>query len=66
MKTTGRIVQCNKCWHRFRGKGASRVMRKMLFFFCPPCWSNRNACEELMFKATSRRVPVDGPGSAIQ
>jgi hypothetical protein len=43
----GRKVICNACL-QWTVQGASRVMRKMLFFFCPTCWSDRRACEVLM------------------
>jgi hypothetical protein len=48
-----RPVKCNKCFHIFRGKGMSRVMRKILFHFCAKCWRDRNACEELMRKVAA-------------
>jgi hypothetical protein len=43
-----RALLCNKCVHVFRGGGQGRVMRKILFFFCDKCWTNRQACEEFM------------------
>lgn len=49
-----RAVKCNHCGKKFRGLGASRVMRKMLFLFCPRCWSDRRSCEIFM-DAASRR-----------
>jgi hypothetical protein len=45
----GRKIVCNKCAHK-TVKGAARVFGKLLFFFCPRCWANRLACEELMRK----------------
>jgi hypothetical protein len=48
-----RKILCYRCVKIFRGKGASRVMRKVLFHFCPKCWRNREACEEHMRKATA-------------
>ena len=43
----GRPITCNRCEHK-TVKGAARVMRKVLFFFCPKCWHDRGACEEFM------------------
>ena len=43
----GRKIPCNRCGHN-TVKGAARVMRKILFFFCPECWADRKACEEQM------------------
>ncbi len=45
----GRKIVCNKCGHR-TVKGAARVMRKLLFFFCPSCWADRRSCEQFMAK----------------
>ena len=47
----GRKIHCNKCIH-VTVKGAARVMRKVLFFFCPVCWSDRRSCEIFMDQAT--------------
>lgn len=43
-----RPITCNMCAKVFRGAGASRVLRKVLFFFCPRCWVNRMLCEAFM------------------
>lgn len=43
----GRKVTCNGCL-RPTVKGVSRVMRYILFFFCPACWAHREECEEHM------------------
>jgi hypothetical protein len=43
----GRKIKCNGCLH-VTVKGAARVMRKVLFFFCPDCWSDRRKCEIMM------------------
>lgn len=40
----GRKITCNGCCHK-TVKGQARVMRKILFFFCPKCWADRRACE---------------------
>jgi hypothetical protein len=34
-------------------------MRRILFHFCSPCWSDRRACEEQM-NAVTGPVPVKG------
>ena len=51
-KLIGRKITCNKCGQK-TVKGAARVMRKVLFFFCPDCWRDRRACEVLMDKSTA-------------
>lgn len=51
-KLVGRLILCNRC-ERKTVKGAARVMRKVLFFFCPKCWEDRRACEVFMDKATA-------------
>jgi hypothetical protein len=43
----GRKIECCGC-HRATVKGAARVMRKVLFFFCLECWADREKCEEWM------------------
>ena len=49
----GRKIVCNHCCHR-TVKGAARVMRKVLFFFCPDCWMRKRAeCNEQMMKVTA-------------
>ena len=48
----GRKIICNHC-ERKTIKGAARVMRKVLFFFCPQCWRNRDACENQMRSVTA-------------
>lgn len=49
----GRKIECNGCGgHTVTGAG--RVMRKILFFFCPDCWADRRACEELMDRVSRR------------
>lgn len=50
-RLVGRKITCNRCCHK-TVKGQARVMRKVLFFFCPKCWANRRACEEQMIAAT--------------
>jgi hypothetical protein len=47
----GRKITCNRCAHK-TVKGTARVMRKVLFFFCPKCWADRHACELQMNRAT--------------
>ncbi len=47
----GRKITCNRCCHK-TVKGQARVMRKILFFFCPKCWADRRACEIHMHKAS--------------
>jgi len=47
-----RPLVCNLCVHVFRGGGASRVMRKVVFFFCDGCWRNKGACEAWMRAVT--------------
>jgi hypothetical protein len=54
-----RPILCAKCNSIFRGKGTSRVMRKLLFFFCAKCWRDRDACEELM-----RSIAAPGKAAA--
>lgn len=54
----GRRVTCNFCLQQ-TVQGASRVMSSLLFFFCPSCWRNREACEEHMRRAAR----VDGSTS---
>lgn len=48
-----RKIVCSHCSKVFLGRGASRVMRFVLFHFCPRCWMNRKACEEQMAAATA-------------
>jgi hypothetical protein len=50
----GRKIKCNGCGHT-TVTGAGRVMRKIVFFFCPKCWKDRRGCE-LQMDAASRRV----------
>ena len=45
----GRKILCNRCLH-LTVKGTARVMRKVLFFFCPDCWTQRRECEIQMDK----------------
>ena len=45
----GRKIVCNHCC-RTTVKGAARVYKKLLFFFCPECWRDRRGCEEQMRK----------------
>lgn len=47
---TGRRILCDKCVTVFRGAGMTRVMRKVVFQFCPRCWSNRGSCEAHMVR----------------
>jgi hypothetical protein len=42
-------VLCSGCEH-LTVKGTTRVMKKLLFFFCPDCWRDRRACELIMIK----------------
>jgi hypothetical protein len=45
---SGRQITCNHCGHK-TVKGAARVSRKILFFFCPRCWfDRREGCNSLM------------------
>ena len=53
-RQVGRKVICMRC-ELPTVKGAARVMRKLLFFFCPKYWSDREACEQHM-QAVSRRA----------
>jgi hypothetical protein len=48
----GRKILCCGCNH-LTVKGVSRVMRKVLFFFCPECWEDRRACEIQMDKVSA-------------
>jgi hypothetical protein len=48
----GRKIVCNGCGHT-TVKGAARVMRKLLFFFCPSCWEDRRACEQQMDRVSA-------------
>jgi hypothetical protein len=50
----GRKITCNMC-ERKTVAGASRVMRKVLFFFCPGCWFDRRSCEIFMDRVSARR-----------
>ena len=43
-----RPIGCHRCSRVFREGGVGRVMRKLVFFFCPVCWLDRDACEEFM------------------
>lgn len=54
-RLVGRKVKCNGC-EMPTVEGAARVMRKILFFFCPHCWSDRRACE-IQMDLASRRTP---------
>jgi hypothetical protein len=48
----GRKIICNHCSHR-TVQGTARVMRKILFFFCPACWLNdRAGCDAQMLAVT--------------
>ena len=49
----GRKIVCNLCCHK-TVKGSARVMRKVLFFFCPSCWQDRRRCEQHMIATTER------------
>lgn len=54
-RLVGRKVKCNGC-EMPTVEGAARVMRKVLFFFCRHCWSDRRACE-IQMDLASRREP---------
>ena len=47
---TGRRILCDKCCTTFRGAGMTRVMRKIVFHFCPRCWADRGSCEAYMVR----------------
>ena len=49
-----RPILCDKCSRIFRGGGMTRVMRKIMFHFCPRCWRDREACEMYMRAVTER------------
>ena len=49
----GRRILCDMCSNVFQGAGQSRVMRKVVFHFCPKCWANRRACEVHMDRVSS-------------
>lgn len=52
MRLVGRKIECCHCGEK-TVKGAARVMRFVLFFFCRDCWRNhRGACEAQMRAAT--------------
>ena len=52
-KLVGRKIVCNHCSH-LTVKGTARVLRKILFFFCPTCWLNdREGCDQQMRAAAS-------------
>ena len=47
-RLVGRKIVCNRCCHT-TVKGAARVRRKMLLFFCPECWfGKRSECDAHM------------------
>lgn len=46
-KRGGRLVTCSGCSHKTVA-GTTRVMRKIVFHFCPACWIDRRRCELLM------------------
>jgi hypothetical protein len=48
-----RPILCYQCSTVFRGKGTSRVMRKLLFHFCAKCWRDRRACELHMIRTAA-------------
>ena len=49
----GRKIPCNHCGHR-TVQGTARVRRKVLFFFCPDCWTKKHADRnEQMVKVTA-------------
>jgi len=56
----GRTITCS-FGHKFRGKGATRTMRSVIFHFCPTCWRDRSRCEVFMREATE---PVQAEADA--
>jgi hypothetical protein len=47
-KEAGRQIPCSLC-PATTVQGSAQVYRKLLFFFCPPCWLNRRAeCNSFM------------------
>lgn len=51
-KLVGRKIKCNRC-NRLTVKGTARVMRAVLFFFCPECWlHDRAGCDAQMVTVT--------------
>ena len=55
----GRKITCNHCGHK-TVKGAARVMRKVLFFFCPKCWANRRDRELEMDAVSAQGLEIGG------
>jgi len=47
-KPTGRIVTCSNCSNG-TSHGTTQVHRKIVFHFCPECWTkNRPSCDMRM------------------
>ncbi len=53
-----RSITCSLHGKKFRGKGMTRVLHKIVFHFCSICWADREACEGFM-----RRVVASGSDS---
>jgi len=60
----GRPIKCNWCLRTFKSGGTSRVMRKILFFFCDKCWANRSTCEEHMRRVVAPALAA-GNGKVV-
>lgn len=53
-----RDVWCSHCNRLIRGHGTTRVLSKLVFDFCAPCWRQRENCEAFMRRAAGISDPM--------